>query len=259
MTMLEVRHISVGYTETPVLQDINLDLDEGEIVTLVGANGAGKSTLVKTISGLLRPMSGEVLFKGERVEKLSAAERLRKGIAHVPEGRQVFAGMTVAENLKMGAYASREGGDGHERTERVCKLFPVLHERMNDIAGNFSGGQQQMLAIARGLMSNPRLLMLDEPSLGVSPILVAEIFKLVQALRDSGISILLAEQNARSALAIADRGYVIENGRVTLSGSASDLLDSREIAERYLGVGTATAISSEESARMAVRLRECVW
>jgi len=256
--MLELCRISAGYTETPVLQDINLTLDDGEIVTLVGANGAGKSTLVKTISGLLRPVSGEILFKGERVERLPAAERLRKGIAHVPEGRQVFAGMTVSENLNLGAYASREVGRTSERVEQVCKLFPVLSERMNDIAGNFSGGQQQMLAIARGLMSNPRLLMLDEPSLGVSPILVAEIFKLVQKLRDSGISILLAEQNARSALAIADRGYVIENGRVTLSGSAHDLLESREIAERYLGVGTATAISNEESARMAARLRECV-
>ena len=256
--MLELRGISVGYTGSPVLTDINLELREGEIVTLVGANGAGKSTLVKAISGLLQPMSGEIWFEGRRIHALPTGERLKRGIAHVPEGRQVFAGMTVAENLNLGRYVSSEPERDRAQLARICAQFPLLRERINDVVGNFSGGQQQILAIARGLMSDPRLLLLDEPSLGMAPILVKELFELIQELRARGVSILLAEQNARSALAVADRGYVIENGRVALSGPASVLLNSKEIAERYLGVGTATAVSAAESARMAGRLRECV-
>jgi branched-chain amino acid transport system ATP-binding protein len=256
--MLEVREISVGYTNSPVLTDVSLELKQEEVVTLIGANGAGKSTLVKAISGLMRPISGEIWFEGQRIHSLPTGERLRRGIAHVPEGRQVFGGMTVEENLDLGRYISNTPERDRARLEQICNQFPLLRERRNDTAGNFSGGQQQILAIARGLMSNPRLLLLDEPSLGVSPILVAELFKLVQELRAHGISILLAEQNARAALAIADRGYVIENGRVALSGPASELLKSKEIAERYLGVGTATAVSTAESARMAARLRECI-
>lgn len=261
MPLLELRAVSVGYTGAPVLEGIDLGLEEGEIVTLVGANGAGKSTLVKAISGLLRPMAGEILFRGDRIDRLSPAERLQRGISHVPEGRQVFAGMTVAENLALGAYVEprSRAAETDERLARVCELFPVLKERMQAVAGNFSGGQQQMLAIARGLMSEPRVLLLDEPSLGVSPILVTEIFALVQRLRDQGITILLAEQNARSALSIADRGYVFENGSITLAGPARELLQSKEIAERYLGVGAATQVSPEESARMAARLSECIW
>ncbi|GLT22087.1 ABC transporter ATP-binding protein [Zoogloea oryzae] len=259
--LIECRSITAGYNGSPVLENIDISIGEGEIVTLVGANGAGKSTLVNTISGLLRPMAGEIHFDGKRIDQLSPADRVRMGIAHVPEGRQVFAGMTVAENLSLGAHTqtSRAAADlRSERMRELCDQYPFLHERINDVVGNFSGGQQQMLAIARGLMSNPRLIMLDEPSLGLSPLMVQEVLNLVTQLRERGHSILLSEQNARAALAIADRGYVIENGRVTLSGKAADLLDSREIAERYLGVGAATRFSREESMRIAKSLRACI-
>src|ERR1700724_3771032 len=254
MPLLELRSLSVGYGHNRVLHNVDLALERGEIVTLLGANGAGKSTLVKSISGLLRTETGKILLDGEPIEALPAAERLRRGIAHIPEGRQIFAGMTVAENLELGAYASSEA-DHATQLEVVWALFPVLRERMNDIAGNFSGGQQQMLAIARGLMAKPKILVLDEPSLGVAPLLVAEIFRLIVALREQGITILLAEQNARQALSIADRGYVFENGRITLSGAAKDLLNSREIAERYLGMSGTTEASDAAGAALAAKLR----
>jgi branched-chain amino acid transport system ATP-binding protein len=198
-------------------------------------------------------MRGVIRLEGTDVTQMSTAIRLRRGIAHVPEGRQVFAGMTVAENLALGA------GRGPSQLDFVCELFPVLRQRMNALAGNFSGGQQQMLAIARGLMSSPKLIILDEPSLGLSPLLVSEIFALIASLRARGLSVLLAEQNARAALAIADRGYVIENGRVVLHGPAGDLLHSPEIAARYLGVGLATSTSAAGSAAMAARLRAHAW
>ena len=259
MPLLELEAVSAGYGGAPVLAAADLRLERGEIVTLVGANGAGKSTLVKTISGLLRPSAGDVRFEGETIAHLSPAARLRRGIAHVPEGRQIFAGMSVAENLDLGAYAEADARAKAARRDEVCALFPVLGERLDDIAGNFSGGQQQMLAIARGLMSKPRLLLLDEPSLGVAPLLVADIFRLIARLRDDGLTILLAEQNARQALAVADRGYVVENGAITLSGPARDLLASPEIAARYLGVGAAASASLTESRQMAARLRAAVW
>jgi branched-chain amino acid transport system ATP-binding protein len=258
--LLECRGITVGYTESPVLEDIDFAIGEGEIVTLVGANGAGKSTLVKTISGLMEPMRGEIWFDGKRIDRLAAAQRLALGIAHVPEGRQVFAGMTVTENLGLGGYVRRKGdaADQARRLDEMFSQYPFLKERASEVVGNFSGGQQQMLAIARGLMSRPRLVMLDEPSLGLSPLMVNEVFNLVTQLRARGHSILLSEQNARAALAIADRGYVIENGRVALAGKAADLLHSPEIAERYLGVGAAARFSREESARMAEKLVACI-
>lgn len=259
MPLLELNGLTVGYAGAPILQGIDLSLEAGEIVTLVGANGAGKSTLVKAISGLLAPSEGEVRLDGERIEALSPAARLRRGIAHVPEGRQIFTGLTVEENLDLGAFAERAPAERTARMDHLYELFPVLGERRGEVAGNFSGGQQQILAIARGLMSKPRLLLLDEPSLGVAPLLVAEIFRLIGRLRDEGITILLAEQNARQALAIADRGYVVENGAITLEGPARDLIASPEIAARYLGVGTATEVSSAENARMAERLRACIW
>jgi len=258
MPLLELKSVSVGYGRNRVLQNVNLTLERGEIVTLLGANGAGKSTLAKSISGLLRTEAGTILLDGEPIETLLPAERLRRGIAHVPEGRQIFAGMTVAENLELGAYASQDT-DHAERLEFVWKLFPVLHERMRDIAGNFSGGQQQMLAIARGLMSKPKILLLDEPSLGVAPILVSEIFHLITALCAQGITVLLAEQNARQALSIADRGYVFENGKVTLEGPAVDLLNSPDIAERYLGMGSATEVSGSASDALAGKLRAVLF
>jgi branched-chain amino acid transport system ATP-binding protein len=258
MPLLELKNISAGYGRNRVLQNVNLTLERGEIVTLLGANGAGKSTLVKSISGLLRPESGSIVLDGEAIEALPPAERLRRGIAHVPEGRQIFAGMTVAENLWLGAYASSQA-DLAERLEAVWALFPVLRERMKDIAGNFSGGQQQMLAIARGLMSNPRILLLDEPSLGVAPLLVAEIFRLIVRLRAQGITILLAEQNARQALSIADRGYVFENGNIVLEGASVDLLNSPEIAERYLGMGGVAEVAGSASKELASRLRNVLF
>jgi branched-chain amino acid transport system ATP-binding protein len=252
--LLEIRGLSAGYgANNTVLRGVGATIERGEIVTLVGSNGAGKSTLVKAISGLLRHSIGEILFDGASITGLGPAERLRRGIAHVPEGRQVFAGMTVAENLDLGAYAVPYSAP--EQLADVCALFPLLRERMDDLAGNLSGGQQQMLAIARGLMSRPTILLLDEPSLGIAPLMVVELFRLIVQLRDRGVSVLLAEQNARKALSIADRGYVIENGEIVLDGPASQLLSSPEIAQRYFGVGIGTSISNQQSARMAERLR----
>jgi branched-chain amino acid transport system ATP-binding protein len=258
MPLLELKAISVGYGRNRVLQNVDLTLERGEIVTLLGANGAGKSTLAKSISGLMRTEAGSILLDGEPIEALAPAERLRRGIAHVPEGRQIFSGMTVAENLALGAYASSDA-DHSERLQFVWSLFPILRERMQDVAGNFSGGQQQMLAIARGLMSKPKILLLDEPSLGVAPLLVSEIFRLIVSLRAQGITILLAEQNARQALSIADRGYVFVNGKITLSGSSKDLLNSPEIAERYLGMGGATEVSEAAGAALAGQLRTVLF
>jgi branched-chain amino acid transport system ATP-binding protein len=237
--MLALRGISTGYGGRPVVHDIDLTVEAGEIVTLVGANGAGKSTLVKTISGLLRPHTGQILFEGMRIDTLSPRARVKLGIAHVPEGRQTFAGLTVAENLELGGLLHRKRGDGEigKRMREVCQRFPVLGDRLHEVVANFSGGQHQMLAIARGLMASPKLLVLDEPSLGLSPVLVTQIFQLIAGLRDRGMAILLSEQNARLSLAIADRGYVIENGRVAISGKGPELLQSNDIAERYLGVG----------------------
>jgi branched-chain amino acid transport system ATP-binding protein len=258
MPLLELKSVSVGYGHNCVLQNVDLTLEHGEIVTLLGANGAGKSTIAKSISGLLRIQAGRILMEGEPIDVMLPAERLRRGIAHVPEGRQIFAGMSVAENLELGAYASAKA-DYAARLESVWKLFPLLRDRMKDIAGNFSGGQQQMLAIARALMSKPRILLLDEPSLGVAPLLVAEIFRLIVALRAQGIAILLAEQNARQALSIADRGYVFENGKIALSGSSKALLNSADIAERYLGMGGAAEISETAGEVLASRLRNVLF
>lgn len=258
MPLLELKSLAIGYGHHRVLEDVNLTLERGEIVTLLGANGAGKSTLAKAVSGLLRPHSGSILLDGEAIEALPPAMRLKCGIAHVPEGRQIFAGMSVAENLALGAYAASEA-DASAQLQAVGALFPVLRERMSDIAGNFSGGQQQMLAIARGLMAKPKILVLDEPSLGVAPLLVAEIFRLIVRLRDQGITILLAEQNAKAALSIADRGYVFENGRIALSGAAKDLLNSPEIAERYLGMSGTTEASDAASATLAEKLRAVMF
>ena len=254
--ILQVQSLSAGYGTGPVLHGVDLDLHEGEIVSLIGANGAGKSTLVQCISGLRRPLSGRILFEGQPIEALDTAQRLRLGIAHVPEGRQVFAGMTVAENLALGALRGQGGTDARAaRIDQVCTIFPILRGRMHDPVGNFSGGQQQMLAIARGLMSGPRLLLLDEPSLGLAPLLVADMFRLIRQLRDRGLTILLAEQNARSALSVADRGVVIENGCVVLSGPARDLLASGDIAARYLGGAPQTA---RPTAGLAAQLRACI-
>jgi branched-chain amino acid transport system ATP-binding protein len=247
--MLELRRISTGYGPTLVVHEIDLTVQAGEIVTLVGANGAGKTTLVKTISGLVRPHSGQISFDGIRIDALSPRARVKLGIAHVPEGRQTFAGLTVAENLELGGLLRRNRADGNiaTRMHEVCELFPVLRQRLHDVVANFSGGQHQMLAIARGLMASPKLLVLDEPSLGLSPVLVTQIFRLIAGLRDRGVAILLSEQNARLSLSIADRGYVIENGRVAISGKGRELLQSNDVVERYLGVGA--GLRAADSAR----------
>jgi branched-chain amino acid transport system ATP-binding protein len=256
--MLEIRNLSAGYGRSNVLQAIDLRVEAGEIVALIGANGAGKSTLAKVVSGLLPASAGSVEFEGRPVAPLTPAQRVRAGLVHVPEGRQVFGGLTVADNLDLGAYAMEAGAQtiAAIRAE-VCAIFPVLTGRLAEPASNLSGGQQQMLAIARGLMAKPRLLVLDEPSLGLAPALVMEIFRLIGLLRSKGVSILLSEQNAQQTLAIADRGYVLESGRIVLDGTATALLGSRQVAEKYLGIGVAAlGRSSERSQLLADRLKE---
>jgi branched-chain amino acid transport system ATP-binding protein len=256
--MLELKALSAGYGGSAVVRGIDLRVGAGEIVALVGANGAGKSTLVKAISGLVAPQGGQILFDGEPIDGLSPRARVQRGIVHVPEGRQVFAGLSIAENLRLGAWTQRARSGKVRIAERMRALagqFPVLQERLAEPAGTLSGGQQQMLAIARGLMAEPRLLLLDEPSLGLAPLLVVETFRLIQGLRSRGMSILLSEQNARLSLGIADRGYVIETGRVALTGTGRELLGKPEVAARYLGVGS--ALNSQSDARadeLATRL-----
>jgi len=256
---LETQSLSTGYAGRAVVHEVDLALQEGEIVALVGANGAGKSTLAKAISGLLPALSGRILLDGAPIERTSPAERVRLGIAHVPEGRQVFSGLSVAENLRLGAWVHRGAlsePETERRIERACEAFPALLERLQQPAGTLSGGQQQMLAIARGLMADPRYLVLDEPSLGLSPILVVEIFRMIGALRSRGIAILLSEQNARMSLAIADRALVIETGRVAIEGAGRELLGRRDVTERYLGVGKGVGASDDgRSARLTEGLR----
>ena len=257
--MLDIRGLSTGYGNSDVIHDIDLSVGKGEILALIGANGAGKSTLVGAISGIIAVRTGEILLDGEPVRRMSPRARVLKGIAHVPEGRQVFAGLSVAENLRLGAYVVLPGmssGELSSRIAEVCERFPILLGRMDEPAGNLSGGQQQMLAIARGLMARPRVLLLDEPSLGLSPILVAEIFRLVAALKQQGLAIVLSEQNARQSLAIADHGAVMENGRIVVSGSGAELLARSDIAERYLGVGQGVGVAdASRHAALVARLR----
>ncbi|HEV8014460.1 MAG TPA: ABC transporter ATP-binding protein [Stellaceae bacterium] len=257
---LELKRVSTGYEATDVIHDIDLRVGEGEIVALVGANGAGKSTLVKAISGIIPIRRGEIALDGKRIDRDSPRARVLMGIAQVPEGRQVFGGLTVRENLRLGAYArarEQEAAQFDASLARVGALFPVLLQRLDEPAANLSGGQQQMLAIGRGLMAEPRILVLDEPSLGLAPVLVAEIFRLVASLRGQGRGILLSEQNAKLSLAIADRAYVIENGRVALSGTGEELLHNSEVAERYLGVGKGVSVADPaRHAQLVSRLGE---
>ncbi|GAC1407283.1 MAG: ABC transporter ATP-binding protein [Candidatus Velthaea sp.] len=240
--MLGLRSVSAAYDGALALREVTLDVGPGETVALVGANGAGKSTLLKTISGLVKPAGGSIVLDGQPLEGVPAARRIARGIAHVPEGREVFGSLTVAENLRLGAYGVR-GTVGNVEIERrmqdVIGRFPILRERLDRPAAELSGGQQQMLAIGRGLMPAPRLLLLDEPSLGLSPALVDEIFAIVRELQQTGVAVLIAEQNARMTLAIAARAYVLENGRIVASGSGTELSASREVIDRYLGVGAA--------------------
>ena len=256
--MLAVSGLVAGYGTQAVLHDIDLTVAPGEIVTLIGANGAGKSTLVKCLAGILPARRGTVSVDGGRVEGLPPRDRVLRGICLVPEGRQMFGGLTIEANLRLGAYVHpRLDAAGLEALmQDCCRPFPILLPRRHEACGNLSGGQQQMLAIARGLMARPKLLMLDEPSLGLSPALVAEIFRLVAQLRERGLAVLLSEQNARQSLAISDRAYVIENGRIVAQGTAAAILASDDIAQRYLGMGQAAGTGdAARQAAMTERLR----
>ena len=231
--MLTVDNINVYYDAIHAIKGVSLAVNEGEIVTLIGANGAGKSTILATISGLLRSRGGEIRFMGERIDNAPPHRIVGRGLAHVPEGRRIFMRMTVRDNLDMGAYVA--SGDTAASLDRVYKHFPRLLERSGQIAGTLSGGEQQMLAISRALMSNPRLLMMDEPSMGLAPILVEQIFEIVADLRREGTTILIVEQNARMALSIADRAYVLETGAVALTGTGAELSQSDSVRKAYLG------------------------
>lgn len=234
--MLEVRNIDTFYGKSQALWDVSLRVGEGEIVALIGANGAGKTTLLNTISGLLRPASGSVEFLGQRIDGLPPHSIVELGISHVPEGRRLFADMSVHENLEMGAYVPEAWKRKEETLKRVYQVFPTLEEREGQLASTLSGGERQMLAIGRGLMSRPRLCLFDEPSYGLAPLLMAEIFRIIQGLRDQGITILLVEQNVRQSLEIADRAYVLENGRIALEGDSRKLLQEELIRKAYLGL-----------------------
>ena len=235
MRVLELKNVHAYYGHIHALKGISLTVEEGEIVTLIGANGAGKSTTLRTISGLVRPRVGEVLFLGRPIHRLPAHEIVALGIGHVPEGRRVFPRLTVEENLEIGAYLENDPKVVQERKEKVFALFPRLYERRNQKGGTLSGGEQQMLAIGRALMQNPRILLMDEPSMGLAPVLVDFIFETIQNLNKEGKTILLVEQNARLALQIAHRGYVLATGEVTLSGPARDLAQNPEVQKAYLG------------------------
>jgi branched-chain amino acid transport system ATP-binding protein len=234
--MLQVSNLDVFYGKSQALRDVSLNVNEKEIVALVGANGAGKSTLLKTISGLLRPASGSVEFLGQRIDRLAPHKIVGLGISHIPEGRKLFADMTVRENLEMGAYTSEAWKRRKETLEQVYQIFPVLKERRRNLANKLSGGERQMVAIGRGLMSNPKLCIFDEPSYGLAPKLFLEVLEVIKHLRGQGMTIFLIEQNVRQTLETADRAYVIENGRIVLEGTSQDLLQNEEVKKAYLGV-----------------------
>lgn len=233
--MLKINDVSVYYGNIQAIKGVSLEINQGEIVTLIGANGAGKSTLLKTISGLLKPKEGTIEYEGESLVGKAAQVIVKKGISHVPEGRRVFANMSVEENLELGAFLRNDKAEIRKDIEKVYQLFPRLHERRKQQSGTLSGGEQQMLAMGRALMARPQLLLLDEPSMGLAPLLVKTIFKIIEEINQSGTTILLVEQNANMALSIADRAYVIETGRVVLSGSAQELNSSEQVKMAYLG------------------------
>jgi branched-chain amino acid transport system ATP-binding protein len=245
--VLEVQNLTTGYGDVPVLWGVSLSVPSNEIVALVGANGMGKTTLLRAISGVIRPSGGTVLLDGKDVTGLPAHAVAARGVAHVPEGRQLFPAMTVRENLVVGAYLPQAKAKRAESIDRVYALFPRLQERHAQLAGSLSGGEQQMLAIGRGLMLCPQLLMLDEPSLGLAPLLVEEIFLTVARLRHEGMTILLVEQNVQQSLHLAETAYVLENGRIILHGRAKELLDDPKVRSAYLGLAAPAEISSSEA------------
>lgn len=234
MSILEIDHINTYYGGIHALRGITLDVDQGEIVTLIGSNGVGKSTTLKSVSGLVKVKSGSIKFKNQDITNKPAHETTLLGMAHVPEGRRIFSNLTVKENLLMGAFSVKKKNVIEERIERVYDYFPILKERLNQKGGTMSGGEQQMLAIGRALMMKPEVLMLDEPSMGLAPIIVEKIFHIIDQLNQDGMTILLVEQNAYQALSIANRGYVIQNGEIVLSGKGHDLIENDEIREAYL-------------------------
>ncbi|HOA77765.1 MAG TPA: ABC transporter ATP-binding protein [Thermosynergistes sp.] len=234
--MISVKELDAGYGDIQVLRGVSLEINEGEIVSLVGANAAGKSTMVKALSGIIKPWRGQVLFDGVRVDTLEPHEIVELGIVQVPEGRRLFPQMSVLENLLLGAYTPRARRDYEKTLRDIFEMFPILKERQNQLAGSLSGGEQQMCAIGRGLMAKPKLLMLDEPSLGLAPILVAQVLNMVKAIREQGVTVLLVEQNVRQSLALADRGYVLENGRIVMEGPSAALLADDRLRQAYLGM-----------------------
>ena len=235
MAMLEVKDLEVYYGMIQAIKGISFEVNQGEVIALIGANGAGKTTTLHTITGLLSPKKGSVMFEGTDITKVPAHKIVSMGMAHVPEGRRVFAELSVYENLKMGAYTRKDKNEIEESLANVYKRFPRLEERRNQMAGTLSGGEQQMLAMGRALMSKPKIILMDEPSMGLSPIFVNEIFDIIQAVSESGTSVLLVEQNAKKALSIADRAYVLETGKITMSGNAKDLLEDEAVKKAYLG------------------------
>ena len=235
MAMLEIKDIEVYYGMIQAIKGISFEVNEGEVIALIGANGAGKTTILHTITGLLFPKKGSVIFEGKDITKIPAHKIVSLGMAHVPEGRRVFAELSVYENLKMCAYTRKDKGEIAQTLEMVYKRFPRLQERKNQLAGTLSGGEQQMLAMGRALMSHPKIIVMDEPSMGLSPILVNEIFDIIQEVSAGGTTVLLVEQNAKKALSIADRAYVLETGTIVLEGEAGKLMDDDSIKKAYLG------------------------
>ena len=235
MAMLEVKDLEVYYGMIQAIKGISFEVNEGEVIALIGANGAGKTTTLHTITGLLSPKKGHVIFEGQDITRIPAHKIVSLGMAHVPEGRRVFAQLSVYQNLKMGAYTRSDKNEIEETLAMVYKRFPRLEERKNQLAGTLSGGEQQMLAMGRALMSRPKIIVMDEPSMGLSPILVNEIFDIIQNVSAGGTTVLLVEQNAKKALSIADRAYVLETGKITLEGKAADLLNDPSVQKAYLG------------------------
>jgi len=234
--MLRLEHVEAGYGDIQVLWDVSFHVDKSEFVVLVGANGAGKSTIMKSISSLIQPTQGEIWFEDKRLDQIAPYRISDLGIAHVPEGRQLFPEMTVRENLEMGSLPAEAKAHRQETLEWVLELFPRLRERRKQMAGTMSGGEQQMCAIARGLMLRPKLMLFDEPSLGLSPLLTQEIFRLVRKIHQEGMTILMVEQNVKQTLAICDRAYVLENGRIILEGKGRELLENEEVKQAFLGI-----------------------
>ena len=235
MALLEIRDIEVFYGVIQAIKGISFDVNEGEVIALIGANGAGKTTILHTITGLLQPKNGSIVFDGKDITKVPAHKIVSMGMAHVPEGRRVFSQLSVYENLKMGAYTRKDKAEIEESLEMVYGKFPRLEERKNQLAGTLSGGEQQMLAMGRALMSHPKIVLMDEPSMGLSPIFVEEIFKIIEEVSASGTTVLLVEQNAKKALGIANRAYVLETGNIVLDGDATELMNNETVKKAYLG------------------------